>query len=343
MTPQDRLREILRSDPITWRALQEARTLDLPDWWIVSGAVYNTVWNHLSGLPSGTGIKDIDLFYFDPDTSWEAEDRVIRLGTQHFSADPPVEIRNQARVHLWYRDHFGHPMRPIVDCSDSIGNFASETHAVGVRLTERDDITICAPFGLEAIFDMRMVPNPLNLNRKTHEAKSQRASEIWPGLTIEPWPEITIVRAHEWQDWEALLALIHRAFAFMEDRIDPPSSLNQLDAKALAKTAKAEICFLAHDGYRITGCVFCEPGEDHLYVGKLAVDPEHQGKGIGRALMDRAEAEARQLGLAFLELGTRVELTENHRTFAAMGFRKHREHAHPGFDRSTSIFMRKPL
>lgn len=343
MTPEDRLREILRSDSMIWRALQEARAFDPPDWWIVSGAIYNTVWNHLTGLPSGTGIRDIDLFYFDPDTSWEAEDRVIQLGKRHFSDSSPVEIRNQARVHLWYREHFGHPIRPFSDCADAIGNFASETHAVGVRLHENEDIEICAPFGLEAVFDMRMVPNPLNLNRKTHETKSQRAREIWPALTVEPWPEISVVRAHDWQDWDDLLALIHRAFAFMEGRIDPPSSLHRLDAKALAEKAKTEICFLAHDGYRITGCVFCKPGADHLYVGKLAVDPAHQGKGIGRALMARVEAEARKLGLKALELETRIELVENHETFGAMGFSKTGENAHAGYDRATSITMRKPL
>lgn len=343
MTPEDRLREILRSDPVTWRALQESRALDLPDWWIVSGAVYNTVWNHLSGLPSGTGIKDIDLFYFDPETSWEAEDRVIRLGMQHFSADPPVEIRNQGRVHLWYRDHFGHPMRPFADCADGIRNFASTTHAVGVQLDDADTIAICAPFGLEAMFDMRMVPNTLNLNRKTHETKAERAKTIWSDLTIEPWPEITVVRAHAWQDWDALLTLIQRAFTFMDGRIDPPSSLHRMDANALAEKAKAEICLLAHDGYRITGCVFCDPRADQLYVGKLAVDPERQGKGIGRALMDRAEAEARHLGLIGLELETRIELVENHRHFAKAGFRKSGETAHPGFGRPTSITMRKPL
>ena len=80
-----------------------------------------------------------------------------------------------------------------------------------------------------------------------------------------------------------------------------------------------------------------------FYVGKLAVDPPAQGQGIGRALMARTEAEARALGLAALELQTRIELVENHRAFAAMGFVRIGETAHPGYDRPTSITMRKEL
>ena len=189
MTPEDRLSAILHADPITSRALEDAREFDLPDWWIVSGAVYNTVWNVLTGKPSGYGIKDIDLFYWDVDTSYEAEDRVIRQGVTHFSPTPPVEIRNQARVHLWYEDHFGRAIPPIPNSRASIANFAAETHAVGVRLNDADEIEIEAPFGLDAIFDMRVVPNLRNPNRETHDTKSARQKALWPELAVEPWPE----------------------------------------------------------------------------------------------------------------------------------------------------------
>lgn len=60
------------------RVFECGRAMALPDWWIVSGAIYNQVWNHLTGRPDMTGVKDIDLFYFDPDTSYEAEDTVIK-------------------------------------------------------------------------------------------------------------------------------------------------------------------------------------------------------------------------------------------------------------------------
>lgn len=183
------LRQILRADPMTARALKEARAFALPDWWIVSGAVYNTVWNHLTGRPSGHGIKDIDLFYWDADTSWDAEDRVIRRGAAHFSPAPPIEIRNQARVHLWYEQHFGRPIAPIPDSRAAIADFAAETHAVGVRMNASDHIEIEAPYGLQAIFELRVVPNIRNPNRATHEAKAARQKALWPELTIEPWPE----------------------------------------------------------------------------------------------------------------------------------------------------------
>lgn len=126
-------------------------------------------------------------------------------------------------------------------------------------------------------------------------------------------------------------------------RIDPPSSLDRLDPAGLAAKAGAERCFLAFQGDRLAGCLFCEPRADCLYLGKLAVEPELQGRGVGRALMARAEVEARALGPAALELQTRVELVENHAAFGAMGFVRTGESAHPGHVRPTSVTMRKAL
>ncbi|MEM6905222.1 MAG: nucleotidyltransferase family protein, partial [Pseudomonadota bacterium] len=94
---------MLRVDPLIWPALCQVERAALPDGWIVAGALYNTVWNVLTGRPPGHGIRDIDVFYFDgSDLSYGAEDQVIRRASRHFAPEPPVEIRNQARVHLWF-------------------------------------------------------------------------------------------------------------------------------------------------------------------------------------------------------------------------------------------------
>ncbi len=155
--------------------------------------------------------------------------------------------------------------------------------------------------------------------------------------------EIEIAPADAATDWSEVLDLLHRAFAVMEGRIDPPSSLHDLDEVTLAAKAAQELCLLAHHEDDLLGCVFCAPGEEALHISKLAVDPDHQGGGIGRALMDLAEANAQAAGLEAMELQTRIEMDENHLTFARLGFRKVGETSHPGYDRTTSITLRKEL
>lgn len=181
--------EIVRADPLVRAALEAARDLALPDWRIVSGVLYNTVWNSLTGRPSGYGIKDVDLFYFDgSDLSWEAEDAVIRRAAPVFAGlAVPVEIRNQARVHLWYEQRFGRPCPAYQSADHSIRYFASKTHAVGVRLEADGRLDICAPFGLDDIFSFRMVPNRALDNRETHGTKAARARANWPEVTVVPW------------------------------------------------------------------------------------------------------------------------------------------------------------
>ncbi len=184
---QARLAQIIRATPFLIDTLRTARQMQLPDCWLVSGAIYNRVWNALTGRPARYGIKDIDLFYFDPDTSWHAEDRMIRRAATRFAPDPPVELRNQARVHLWYEDHFGQPCSPLGSSREAIGRFACKTHAVGARLAPDGKLEIHAPFGLSDIFALRVVPNLLMDNRATHEAKAQRQKQLWPELEILPW------------------------------------------------------------------------------------------------------------------------------------------------------------
>lgn len=181
--------EIVRGAPHLLEVLEAARTLDLPDWWLVSGAIYNTVWNVLTGREPLYGIKDADLFYFDPDTSWEAEDRAIQRARAFFQHRPPVEIRNQARVHIWYEERFGQPYQPLTRSTEGIDNFAVRTHAVGLRLGGDDRLQLYAPFGLDDIFAFRLVPNPVRDNRATHEAKAARQIALWPELSVVPWPE----------------------------------------------------------------------------------------------------------------------------------------------------------
>ncbi|TPI14926.1 GNAT family N-acetyltransferase [Mesorhizobium sp. B4-1-3] len=143
--------------------------------------------------------------------------------------------------------------------------------------------------------------------------------------------------------WDDLLALIRRAFAYMDGVIDPPSSAHLLTADTLAEKAKRETGFLAVENGRIVGCIFALERARDFYVGKLAVEPRLQGQGAGTRLMRAVEDLARARGKDAIELQTRIELTPNHAAFARLGFRETERTAHEGYDRPTSITMRKVL
>lgn len=148
----------------------------------------------------------------------------------------------------------------------------------------------------------------------------------------------------DFTDWSGLLSLIMSAFAYMDERIDPPSSAHKLTETSLAQKAQDEICYIAEDQGVLVGCIFCRPEPPlFLYIGKLAISKAMQGKGIGRALLERAELEAVERGLPNLRLETRIELRENHQAFQRWGFVKTADRSHPGYDRITFIEMMKPL
>jgi hypothetical protein len=185
------LAAIVRSSPLQMEVLRGLRDDGLADHLLVARAIYNLVWNRLTGRPDLTGINDIDVFYFDDrDLSYEAEDLVIRRLAARFAHLPlPVQVRNQARVHLWFPQKFGVPFAPLRSSGEMLGRYASRTHAVAARLEADDSLTIVAPFGLDDIFSFRITPNPVLMNKPAHDAKGARAKSVWPELTAVPWEE----------------------------------------------------------------------------------------------------------------------------------------------------------
>ncbi|MFJ9629140.1 nucleotidyltransferase family protein [Streptomyces sp. NPDC101175] len=184
------LRTTLSRNHILLEVLARAAALDLPNWYLTAGCLFQTIWNTTTGRPPTHGIKDYDVFYYDAtDLSWEAEDRAIRAGREAFAGLPAtVEIRNEARVHLWYEQKFGTPCPPH-DCVESaIDSFASTTCCLAVRLKEDGDWRVYAPHGLSDIFNLVVRPNPALAPQEVYETKAARWRRVWPELTVLPWP-----------------------------------------------------------------------------------------------------------------------------------------------------------
>ena len=152
---------------------------------------------------------------------------------------------------------------------------------------------------------------------------------------------MTPYRATDPYDWAAILRLISTAFASMEGRIDPPSSMTSLTAEAIARQAQeGEVWVIGHPP---VACMFLTPKGAALYLGRIAVASANRNQGLARALIEAAGRRARERGFKALELQSRVELIENHAVFAALGFSQVGMTAHPGFDRPTAITFRKPV
>lgn len=188
---REALRDIIRTNPVLMEVLTGLREDGAPDHLVVAGAIYNLVWNRLTGRPDLNGINDIDVIYFDAnDTSYEAEDVVIRrLGSRFMQLPLPVQVRNQARVHLWFPQKFGIAFTPLRSSAEMLGRYSSRAHAVGVRLEADDTLSIVAPFGLADIFAFRVAPNLVLANKAAHDAKAARAKSVWPELAIVEWPD----------------------------------------------------------------------------------------------------------------------------------------------------------
>ena len=137
-------------------------------------------------------------------------------------------------------------------------------------------------------------------------------------------------------DFGPVLRLIQSEFAYMEGRIDPPSSMRDLTEQALA--AAPEVWAL---GEPPVACMVLTPKDNFLYLGKLAVAAGQRGQGLARRMVALAEERAATLGLDGVELQTRIELVENQQAFRAMGFAETARTAHKGYASPTSITFRK--
>lgn len=187
--------EGILQNPINCLVLDRFAALSIKDWWLTAGCLAQTIWNIKANRAPDADIADYDLFYFDPDTTWASEDLVITQGSELFADIPvSVEIRNQARVPIWYPEKFGVPYGAVHAASDGIDRFAYQTSAIGVRKdVGKDGINayrIYAPFGLSAVMEGRVIPNTVLPVKKVYEAKVARWQKIWPDLVAAPWPDV---------------------------------------------------------------------------------------------------------------------------------------------------------
>lgn len=182
--------DMVCANPVNKAIFARVPHLPLPQGMLVSGCLYQSVWNGLLGHAPTYGIRDYDLVYYDDsDLSYDGEDVVIKACAAAFKdLGVEVEVRNQARVHLWYEDHFGLPYAPLTHAAQSLERYMSPCNAVAAEPDTMGGVKIHAPFGLNDVFSFLIRPrgDGSDISTKSYAAKTTRMKAVWPELNIVP-------------------------------------------------------------------------------------------------------------------------------------------------------------
>lgn len=182
------LKTMVSESPLLGAVLDHWNEIQLPDCWLAAGAVAQTVWNHRLGHAPDYGINDIDIVYFDPDNLTKAAEDAEERRIHSVFADTPVafDVKNEARVHLWYASRFGQEIAPYRSTRDAIATFPTTATAIGVRKVDRR-FEISAPYGLDDLHRLIVRPNKVQITEPIYRAKVARWRNLWPALDIRDW------------------------------------------------------------------------------------------------------------------------------------------------------------
>jgi GNAT superfamily N-acetyltransferase len=144
---------------------------------------------------------------------------------------------------------------------------------------------------------------------------------------------MTTIRPASAADLPDVQRIVHAAYAPYVARIGKPPGPMGDDYRALIRSHAVWVA-----GDPVQGVLVLLPAPDHLLLDNVAVDPAAHGRGIGRALIGFAEAEASRRGHGELRLYTHALMTENIALYARTGWQETGRGSQAGFDR---VFFRK--
>lgn len=178
----EELVRIAMTNPLNAEISRRLPVLGLSQCLLTAGCLFQAVWNLRSQQSSDWGVKDYDVFYFDEDLSWEAENEVIQSAQRLFQdLDAIVEIKNQARVHLWYNQRFGGDYPQLQSAKDGVDRYLIAGTCIGLDVVTGE---VYAPNGLADTESGLLRINPKNPKPELFSQKAKSYQARWPWLRI---------------------------------------------------------------------------------------------------------------------------------------------------------------
>src|SRR3989338_9420684 len=135
----ENLRKITYKNEFITEVFAHSAELKLPNWYVGAGCIAQTVWNSISDVPPSQNIKDIDLVYFDSSKLSAEAEAAHRDRIQKLLHNLPInlDVKNQARVHLWYKEYFGYNIDPYDSVESAINTWPTTATCLAVKLVEQ--------------------------------------------------------------------------------------------------------------------------------------------------------------------------------------------------------------
>lgn len=186
-TPAARLVRIVTASPSFMAQLRAVSSLQLSAWCIGAGALRNLVWDHLHGHDEASACRDVDVAYFEPAGAPQRDERALQAALQALMPGVPWEVTDQARVHEWFEQTFGHPVAPLRSLEEAVASWPEYATAVAVWLDVAGAVQVIAPHGLDDLFALRIRRNPARVSVYTYRQRVQQKqyTRRWPAVTVD--------------------------------------------------------------------------------------------------------------------------------------------------------------
>ncbi|GLH64512.1 nucleotidyltransferase family protein [Parageobacillus sp. G301] len=170
--------QLIKEDEWMMDILRAVKSLNLPDWWVCAGFVRSKIWDTLHGFKERTPIPDIDVIYFDDTNTDELEEKKFEMRLRNILPNIPWSVKNEARMHVVNN------IPPYSSSVDAISKFPETATSLGVKLDERDDIILVAPWGVDDVINLEVKPTP-------YFKESKELSQIYEErITKKNWKDI---------------------------------------------------------------------------------------------------------------------------------------------------------
>ena len=176
---ENKLIEIIKSDMWMIDVLEIVRNLKLNDCWIGAGFVRNKIWDEKHGKDR-TELNDIDVIYFDKSNATKKYDSQIEEKLRNINPNLNWSVKNQSRMNI----RNGHEQ--YIDCNEAISFWPETATSIAIKLDFKNRIEYIAPYGLEDLFNLLVMPTPkFDLTIYNERIEKKRWKEKWSKLEIK--------------------------------------------------------------------------------------------------------------------------------------------------------------